>query len=100
MIEKNAGRHGSRISDDRENWMPEDDEAMGTESFDGDPEKFANVILINRLSDLEAEGGAVGYIRVVVWEGDRQRYIGAAAVVVEPEESYKEVLRARREQGA
>lgn len=88
------------VSDDRENWMPENDEAMGTESFNGDPEKFANMILTNRLSDLETEGGAVGYIRVVVWEGERQGYISAAAAVVEPEEKYYEVLRARREQDA
>lgn len=76
------------VSDDREIWMAESDEAVGTEEFDGDPEKLANTILTNRLSDLESEGGVNGYIRVAVWQGEQPDQIGLAAAIAEPSDEY------------
>ncbi|WP_160051258.1 hypothetical protein [Nocardiopsis sp. FR26] len=63
------------ISDDGDTWMMENDDATGTEESPLTPDRFARVVLDNRLADLATEtdidGNSVqpGHMRVSVWEG-------------------------------
>jgi hypothetical protein len=59
------------VSDDGATWMPENDEARGTEDTEGEtPQDVAQAILVNRITDLAADDLTPGHMRVRVWAGE------------------------------
>jgi hypothetical protein len=59
------------ISDGDGTWMPERDDARGTETCDEAPDELARVILSNRLDDIDPDTDP-GYVRVLVWAGPEE----------------------------
>jgi len=67
------------VSDDGAIWMPEKDEARGTEPTDGEtPAAIAKTILDNRIADLAAEDLTPGHMRVRVWADQEDADAGLA----------------------
>lgn len=90
------------VSDDGDVWMPENDDAPGTEpTHGGDLDELADDILGNRLADLEAEDTPPGRLRVRLWLSPEHAAAGmtptAEAVYPAPRGMTDAELRARRE---
>lgn len=57
---------------DTEGWGIENDDARGTEDYDGTAQDYAREVLGNRIADVESDR-LTGQWRVLVWEGDEER---------------------------
>ncbi|MEU0940281.1 hypothetical protein [Embleya sp. NPDC005971] len=77
----NAVFYQIEVSDDGTTWMPENDDARGTEDTEGEtPRDVAQAILVNRITDLASENLTPGHMRVRVWADEDSAIAGLDAL--------------------